>query len=441
MEQLPCGGRSDVPQRPAGLRRAVEDHDIVPTEGGELRRLQAAWPGAGDEHPPRLFGLRDGATGLAAHVGVVEAGDVEAGKLAVVALIGADAPPDAVGVTSAHLDRDVGIGDVPPGHGDEVAIAVGEGLLALLGRQDAPDPDDRHGCADRRSHGVGELQLVSGSRSVRGDGDRRVVGRLAADARVEVVDHPGLDDSAADLAQALDRQSPLLGRTLVVLGHPEADDLVRADRLPDPRDHRPAERQRVAPLVVPIVAPRAVRLVDEVTVRAVQLDPVETCFRGHAGGAPERIDHLLDLACGHPVGDLAARRLHAVERPQRPATEVVRRAHLSAEADELEHRSHPLGVHGLGQATDPVAHHHGPRGVGLDEDRLEDDHPEAACRAAPLVLDELLAGIGRIPRSERTVCGRDQAVAERERPDVDGREQQRKSIDPHDTDISEQRLV
>ena len=65
------------------------------------------------------------------------------------------------------------------------------------------------------------------------------------------------------------------------------------------------EGERLAPLVVAPVAPRAEGLLQQVAVGAVQLDPVEPGLDADPRRLREAVEHLLDLGARHPVRHLA----------------------------------------------------------------------------------------------------------------------------------------
>jgi len=82
---------------------------------------------------------------------------------------------------------------------------------------------------------------------------------------------------------------------------------------------------------------------------------------------------------------------------------------LPSVADNLLNYYPPLSMYGIGNTRKVVMHRWNL--VLRDVDRLQEDHANAASSSCTLVLNVIVGGISRIPRSERAMCARDHAIA------------------------------
>ena len=291
-------------------------------------------------------------------------------------LVAADAGVDAVGGAGRSLVHEVGVGQEGPRHRHHVRLPVGQDLFGDLGGVDpvAGDQGDRDLA----------LELLGDPRERRSGharGDRRDAGLVPADAGVQDR-HPGRLEGL--------RQLDHLGQGGAALdqvqhGQPEDDDELVADPLTDLSHDLEGEPDAVvvrpAPLVGPLVGPGGDELVDQVPLRAHDLDPVVARLLRQDGARGEVGDRPLDVGGGH----LARRegRDRGLDRTRGDELGVIG---VPAEVQDLHGDQSALGVDRVGD--DPVllrllrggqrrAHLPGP-GFVVGGDATGDDQRHAA---------------------------------------------------------------
>ena len=144
--RVPCG----QPHLPARPRHRLEDDDLVAPFGADAGGLRPTGSGADDDDAPPRRGQRDRVRHRALTTGgrVVDAHRRAALVDAVEAVGGADAWADPCLLPGGDLGDEVGIGEVRPGHPDEVDEALADGVpsgghIVDLGRVEHGEPGGR----------------------------------------------------------------------------------------------------------------------------------------------------------------------------------------------------------------------------------------------------------------------------------------------------------
>ena len=328
--------------------------------GRDPGRLHAGRPAADDGDADglrRRLHLRVG--GVAAG-GVDGAGDLLLGheRFLPAAAEAGDAAPDRLDLAVLRLHRPVGVGQDLAGQADEVGLAFGQDLLAVLGvaQRVARDDRDLHGLLHRLG-GVGRPALRVGRRVEAGAGallhahgqvDRRAAGPLQDLRRLDPLLH-----AAAALAPLLERVADEDRVALAALLLDRVDD--------GEREAHPVLEAAPEP-VGAHVEERAHELGEQVAVRGVELDGVEAGLLDPPGGLAEEVHQLEDLRdrggpdllallLGVLVDDLVAGRPGELEDPVRGAQGVVARdGALATGVLELDRALRAVAVHPLGQA-------------------------------------------------------------------------------------------
>ena len=341
-------------QAPAELGLELEQRHVVPAPRGDLRRLQPSRPSAHDDDPAALRSSRRLAPLLSADVGVVEAGDGEASDHAVDApLVGADAvanPPPR-----PELVHEVGVGDHRARHRDDVAIACLERPLGDCGIVDPARGQDGHAATQRVAEAVSEREELAEAVAVASDRACVVAGARAL-RLAHVVELAGVDEGPRDVLEPGHAEPTALWPHEVVGRDAQADDGLTADLVADAADQRVREGERISPLVVPLVAPGAERLLQQVAVRAVELDAVEARLDADPRRLRKAVDHLRDLRSGHPVHGLAVAADRVLHSPERLEVGAAVRAELPTEVVQLLHdlRAVPVQRRRHGRRASPA---------------------------------------------------------------------------------------
>ena len=308
---------------------------------------------------------------------------------------------------------------------DRIDVVRRHGRLArLLLAQGRPDPHAAHGAR----------RLTRESAGPPGEGDLAVVTFQVGERRIAEAPGRRVEQVDARVGECAEVDAEFVGVggledrvvLLRVLREAVEQRRLRADGLTDRRHHRCGEaaprRQVAAPLVGAAVGIGPDERVQQVSVAAVQGDPVEPGLEGIPCRPGEGADHVGDVRLGHrlhrrrpaldaPIrvrGDARrtpqARRTHGVHRHEAvaaPAIEAGVGAPQRTDVPQLRHDPAARGVHGV--------RHHAPRRHGLrtveardrgvvdrrgvvHADALGDDQPGTACGAGRVVVPVDLVG-------------------------------------------------
>ena len=312
-----------------------------------------------------------------------------------------------------------------PRHGHQVRLTAGDDLLRDVRGVDAVGRDHRD------TDGLLEPGREVDERGPRhGGDDGGDAGLVPADAGVEHVDTNGLEAlrefggllprlAAVDQVEQAD---PVLQQEVAAhLGADAAHDL-----LSEP--HPPA--RGAAPRVGAVVGPGGEELVDEVALRAHDLDAVIPRAPGQAGGPDPVVDRPLDTP-----GAQGARSEHADRRLGRRGRADERLVSVAAGVEDLQEDVGALGMDGVGEAAVLVGHpargHHRPgrQQPPLHVGRVPAGDHEGGPAARP--LGEVGGELGQVLRAvlQPGVHGpHDHAVAQGEMPDGEGTEEVRVTV-------------
>ncbi len=183
-----AGGQPDLT---AGPRHRLEQHDVVAALAGDPGRLEPGRAGADDDHAPSRRRLRDLVRHrlLAARRRVVDAQRLAELVDPVEAVRRPDARPDLGLAAGDDLAHDVRVGEVGPGHADEVDLALPDGVACRRHVVDLRRVQD--GERRRRPHVAGEVEVRRRRHAVDRDHvDQARVGRDVAADDVDEVDQP-----------------------------------------------------------------------------------------------------------------------------------------------------------------------------------------------------------------------------------------------------------
>ena len=409
---------------------AAEAAALLEDDGGEAALLHeqgglhAGGAAADYGHGPACavyYELVVAEAGLAAGDGVDGTVEVAAGDDALVAVHALETLADEVLAPGLGLGDEVGVGYVHAAHADEVAHALLEQLFSLLGVAQGVDADD--GDLHRVLYGLDEGPAPALGR-IAGLYHRGRAGIDAA-ADVEVID-VGLQvlgdlDAGVLVVAALDE---------VVAVNARADNEVRADGLADALQY--AHHEAAAVLHAPAVLIRALvgvgahELLEQVAVRAVDLDAVGAGEPGVHRGLDEEADEAVDVLDGHLAGQDGVAADDAVELDTGghglPAA-VEGRGRLAAAVMELDE---DLGAVAVYRVADVL---HAPylpgvvdteldavavAAVGVHGGELGDDEPAAALGAL-LVETSVFRRGASVPVAQHHAHGRhDHPVAQLE---------------------------
>ncbi len=333
---------------------------------------------------------------------------------------------DLVVAPFPRLHDPLGVGDQRPHERDAVGLVLLDDLLGLVGREDAV-----HGEDGRVAH-----RLLHRVRRVHAEAVRRVVrahhaDATGADADVEVVDEPQLLVPGCHLGAVVGGETRAVG-LLVVADEADAHGDTVADGIAHRRHDLHAEAhpvlERAAVRVGAVVELRREELVEQVPVRALDLDPVEPARDGVARAPDVVVDRLGDVARVH-----RPRRLHVIGRHRRCDRDLLRPVaqHHRPGVRELDEGVRPVLVHLRGEllvvrdalGIPPVGVvRHLVRGVRCDR-RLAGDHRcDLAAGAVgevppvPAPVEPGLAPHGVRLGEHREVGAEDHPVAQLERP-------------------------
>ncbi len=320
-------------------------------------------------------------------------------------LVAEDAGPHPLGRARTHQVHQAGLGDLGPGHLDQVGDARGDGLLCHVRVDHAALEDDRHPAGSRVPHGSAQGEV--GRRRGMGVwpvGGRRVRAAAHHDQEVDPVGE-GVDVSGRELRGYPGPRGELVAREA------EADQAPRADRGPHCVEHFPGQTQAVLPVAVRAqVGQAGVELAQQRERPGIHLDPVEA--RGHRqlrrGGEPAH--QCVDLGGSHLHGHLAADHVGDTGRGPEHRLRVGARSLRAAVPDAGEHDG-PVRPEGIGDGAPAGAARRRQRGplvgpVGrVDRGGLGDQHPGAArapCRVVGhvAVADRATGGKVGLVRTE-----------------------------------------
>ena len=341
--------------------------------------------------------------------------EVAAGDDALVAVHALETLADEVLAPGLGLGDEVGVGYVHAAHADEVADALFEQLFSLLGVAQGVDADD--GDLHRVLYGLDE-------------GPAPALGRIAG---LYHRGRAGID--AAAVVGVIDVWRQVLGDLdagvlFVAALDARADNEVRADGLADALEY--AHHEAAAVLHAPAVLIRALvgvgahELLEQVAVRAVDLDAVGAGELGVHRGLDEEADEAVDVLDGHLAGQDGVAADDAVELDTGghglPAA-VEGRGRLAAAVMELDE---DLGAVAVYRVADVL---HAPylpgvidaeldavavAAVGVHGGELGDDEP-AAAPGALLVETSVFRRGASVPVAQHHAHGRhDHPVAQLE---------------------------
>ncbi len=404
--------QADVLQRPAELAGLLEQGDQVAPLRRDPGRLHPGRPAADHGDPDRCRRPGHPVVGRVAAGGVDGAGDLLLGheRFLPAAAEARDAAADLADPSVLRLDRPVRIGEELAGEPDEVGLALGQDLLAVVGiaqrvAGDDRDPDD---LLDRLG-GVGGPALG-------------ILHRVEPGARALLHAHRQVDRGAAGPLEHAGDLDPLLepATALAPLVERVADEEREAPAalLLDGIDHGEREAHPVLEAATEAVGAhveeRAHELGQQVAVRRVELDGVETGLLDPPGRLAEQVDELEDLGdrrladllallLGVLVDDLVTGRPRQLEDAVRRAQRVVAgdRA-LPSGMLELDGAGRTVAVHALGQAGQagdvvvPVgdqAGHGRPAGRHVGRRGPDDDEAGAAPGDLAVVVEIALADL------------------------------------------------
>ena len=221
--------------------------------------------------------------------------------MAIATLVRAGAASDGLAPAALGLAGPLRIGDQSADHGHGIRVAALEDALRLLGGEDAM----------HRKHRGRAHVLADGPRCVDAEARPRIQGTHHADtghahAHVQEVDETSLFEPRRDLTCILGREAH--GAELLVADQTQADGHALADGLAHGSQHFDGEAHAVleaASVVVaaPVVSGRE-ELVDQIPVRTVDLDAVETAAGGIVSGTREVLYELADLRGLQPLRSL-----------------------------------------------------------------------------------------------------------------------------------------
>ena len=335
---------------------------------------------------------------LAAEPGVDGAADAAVVDDLLVAAHTADALAQERFLTAACLVDPVRICELCPGHTGEIAHALAQQRLGSRGMLDDVDRDDRD--LHRRLDGQ-RIFLLPPLGEVAGldEGGRVFVAAAAdVDARHTVVLEQFCDLHRVRFLQALG--------DVVAAVDAHADREVSAagamDALDDLADDAHPVFETAAVFIGAHIAVRAEKLVQQITVRAVELHTVGIGLLGIHGAGDEFVDHAVDLLARHFVRHAARGRVDDPARGDDLAAAVELRLALAAGVEELEEHFAVVAVQRVGQQCEALDE---PRRVNLqlmglgdavfpvDRAKLGDQQPAAAGRPSLVAGDDL---VGRL---------------------------------------------
>ena len=285
-------------------------------------------------------------------------------------LVAGDAGVDAVALTRRRLVDELGIGQKRAGHAHHVGHAVGQNLLGHFGRVDAV------GGAQRK--GDFGLHLLRDPR----EGGARHAGDDGRHARLMPAD-AGVDQRGAGGFDGLGQHHHLVPG-LAVGNQVEHRQAVNDDEIwPHRRAHAPHDLDRkahavlvgAAPVVLPLVGVGDQKLVDQIPLRAHDLDAVISGFSGQLSAAHEGANLPFDAVGGQRAG--RKRRDRAFDPGGRHVERVIT---VAARVQNLQRDLAALVMHRLG--NDPV----GARGPARAEFAGGDTHPAMLGAKPPVTI-------------------------------------------------------
>ena len=323
----------------ADLRRGIEQGHVVAALGGSQRARHAGRTGADDGDLAPCRGRLEDQLGFATRVRIDQAGRRLALEYLVEArLVAADAGVDFVGASVRRLGDKVGVGEEWTRHRHHVGVAAREDRFGGGGIVDAVGRDQRnfHRALQPPRHP--------------GEGGARHHRRDRRDARLVPAD-AGVDDRRTGGFDRLRQRDDLVPRAAAFdqIQHRQAvdDDEVRADRFAGATHDRDREadavEKRAAPVVVAQIRLRRDELVDQVALRAHDLDAVVAGALRERRAARVRRDGPAHAPSGQRTR--AKRRDRRLERRRRDGERMVG---VAAAVQDLHRDPAAGGVHGFG---------------------------------------------------------------------------------------------
>ena len=183
-----------------GVTCCFQDGDAMAALSGDARCFEPCWPGADNDNVARRA-LRlhhvMGHRGLAAGGRIVNTQRIVAFVEPVEAVGGANAGADVLFPALNNFSDNMRIGDVRPGHADEIELAFGDGMAGSGDVVDAGRMENRK--LGKAANLCGEIQMRRGAHAADRDdfGQRRIVLDVTFDD-VQKVDQTRLLECPAD---------------------------------------------------------------------------------------------------------------------------------------------------------------------------------------------------------------------------------------------------
>ena len=426
---LERGPRRGV-EEAADVFAALEQRHAVPALRGGQRRLQSSRSSAdhGDlEGLVRLDAQR--VLPFIARARIDGAGDVE--QLAGVpgaAFVAAEADPYGIQTVFGILVDQFRLGDEGAPESDHVGLAVADDLICNGRMHIPPDGNDRNAVPD----GLFDLPRGIGKPCFRRTGGRRdeVLGFADARRNMERVD-PGVDQRIDELERFFKRHAA--GKPVVGIV-PVRDGEVVADRLADGPDDRERHTQAVfqaSPVgVLPMVRQRGHELADQVAVRAVDLQHVETGLPDAAGDLRVGVNDVFDvLDIQHHAFGMVAEARHI--RNHGRGEPGNGRIDAATAVDELQRSPRAVRLDGFRQLGKPLDLAVVRRADAPDEGgpaRLHggsfDAHQaDAALGALRVIMDQPFGDVAALGGEVGQHGRHDGTIADNQRIDCDGTQQ------------------
>ena len=355
-ELAPPRMRRGQPKLSARRVLGLEKRDLMAALGRDARCFETGRAGSDHHHLAGLLDVTDDLMpegGFAPGGRIVDAERLGADIATVDAIGRAHAGPDVVFAAFHDLAGDMGIGEMRPGHADEVELA---GLDGVARGGDIRDSRRmQHGHAGCSANAGREIEMRSRRHPVHRDHlDRGSLRVDMATDDVEEIDQPRGRDAPRYLKSFLGRNAL---RPVLVADHADADDEVGANGGANGLQHRPGEAQpvvqRSAERILTLVGGWRPEAVHQMAV-SLDLDTVETgrlhpLRRGSIVG-----DDPLDVPELHDLGRRAMRRFAARRRRQDGKPVGMVPACPAAEMGDLDHDRRAVLMAFVGQASHPA---------------------------------------------------------------------------------------
>ena len=330
--------------------------------------------------------------------------------------------------TAARLVDPVRICELCPGHTGEIAHALAQQRLGGRGMLDDVDRDNRD--LHRRLDGQ-RIFLLPALREVAGlDESGRVFVAAAADVDAR---HTVALEQLCDLHRI--RLLQALGDVIAAVDA-HADREVSAagavNALDDLADDAHPVFKAATVFIGAHIAVRTEKLVQQITVRAVELHTVGIGLLGIHGAGDKFVDHAVNLLARHFVRHAACGRVDDPARGDDLTAAIELRLALAPGMEELEEHFAVVAVQCVGQQREALDE---PRrmdlqlvGLGdavfpVDRAKLGDQQPAAAGRPSLVAGDDLVGRLAVFRGKAVAHGGHHDAVFDPQAADVTGRKQ------------------